>query len=341
MKIGIVGYAGSGRSTLFEWLTGVAPDPSHHHDTQMATAPIIDPRVAQLCQIYHPKKISHAHLEICDTPGLSRTHEGSAAKLSKIREAGCLVLVVAAFDGSDAVADLTRFEDDLLLADMDIVAGRIERLRDQIKKPRSDRDEIAKELAALEPLLATLESGRALHQEDLTPEQGRAIRSFQLFSEKPRFIVVNVADDEADPNRFLAHAPPGVELATISLSLQLGLTKMADDERDEFCREMGLQPLDRDALVRRIMAASGQMLFFTAGEKEVRTWLIRTGGTAVEAAGGIHTDLAHGFIRAEVMSCADLIRLGSEREIKAHNLMRKEHKEYVIQDGDILLIQHN
>ena len=341
MKIGIVGYSGSGKSTLYEWLTGIAPNPSHHHETQMATAQIIDPRVAELCKIYHPKKISHANLEIFDTPGLSRSHEGSAAKLSKIREAGCLVLVAASFDGSDAAADLTRFEEDLLLADMDIVAGRIERLRDQVNKPRSDREEMAKELAALEPLMAILESGRPLHQEDLTPEQGRATRSFQLFSEKPRLIVVNVADDDPDPGRFAAGAPPGVELVAVSLSLQLGLTKMPDDEREEFCREMGLQPMDRDALVRRIMAASNQMLFFTAGEKEVRTWLIRKDGTAVEAAGGIHTDLAHGFIRAEVMTCADLIRLGSEREIKAHNLMRKEHKEYVIQDGDILFIQHN
>ena len=127
----------------------------------------------------------------------------------------------------------------------------------------------------------------------------------------------------------------------VSLNLQLGLTKMADDERDEFCREMGLKPVDREDLIRRIMKASGQMLFFTAGDKEVRTWLIHQGGTAVEAAGGIHTDLAHGFIRAEVMTVSDLVRLGSEREVKAHNLMRKEHKEYVIQDGDVVFIQHN
>jgi hypothetical protein len=116
---------------------------------------------------------------------------------------------------------------------------------------------------------------------------------------------------------------------------------MADGERNEFCREMGLQPMDREALIRRIMKASGQMLFFTAGEKEVRTWLIHQGGTAVEAAGGIHTDLAHGFIRAEVMTVSDLLRLGSEREVKAHNLMRKEHKDYVIQDGDVVFIQHS
>jgi hypothetical protein len=127
----------------------------------------------------------------------------------------------------------------------------------------------------------------------------------------------------------------------VSLNLQLGLAKMPDDERDEFCREMNLRPVDREALIRQIMNVSGQMLFFTAGDKEVRSWLIHQGGTAVEAAGGIHTDLAHGFIRAEVMTVIDLHRLGSEREVKAHNLMRKEHKEYVVQDGDVLFIQHS
>ena len=116
---------------------------------------------------------------------------------------------------------------------------------------------------------------------------------------------------------------------------------MEPPERDEFCEEMGVTMYDRDDLIRKIMTTSGQMLFFTAGEKEVRTWMIRTGGTALEAADGIHTDLARGFIRAETMNCDDLIRVGSEREMKAQNLVRQEFKDYVIQDGDVLLIRHN
>ena len=116
---------------------------------------------------------------------------------------------------------------------------------------------------------------------------------------------------------------------------------MSPEEREEFCNEMQVKPVDKDHLIRRIMHASGQMIFFTAGEKEVRTWLIRIGGTAVEAAGGIHTDLARGFIRAETMTVADIVRLGSEREIKAANLLRQEPKDYVIQDGDIINIKHS
>jgi ribosome-binding ATPase YchF (GTP1/OBG family) len=341
MKIGIVGYQGCGKSTLFEWLTAVAPDPAHSHEAQSAMATVPDPRLMALRDIYKPKKVTQAAIEVVDTPGLSRSHEGSAGRLAKIREAGCLLVVVASHDGSDAAADLSNFEDDLLIADLDIVTGRVERLRDQVTKPRPNRDELQKELAHLEPIAAALESGQTLHDLDLSPEQSRTIRSFQLFSEKPRFIVFNVADDDTDTDRLAGLAPEGTDTAAVSLALQLELSKMEEAERDEFCREMGVAMCDRDALLRQIMSASGQMLFFTAGEKEVRSWLIHRGGTAVEAAGGIHTDLARGFIRAEVMKVDDLVRLGSEREIKAHNLLRKEHREYVLQDGDIVLIQHS
>jgi ribosome-binding ATPase YchF (GTP1/OBG family) len=341
MKIGIVGYQGCGKSTLFHWLTGIEPDLARAHETQAAMATVADPRLLQLRDIYNPKRLTQAAVEMVDTPGLSRSHEGSAAKLAMIREAGCLVVVVAAYGGGDPAADLSNFEDDLLIADLDIVSGRVERLRDQVKKPRPNRDELQKELAALDPILEALESGRTVRELELSPEQQRVIRSFQLFSDKPRFLIVNTDDDEAEPQRLAALAPEGTDAVAVSLSLQIELSQMEQVERDEFCQEMGVAPFDRDELVRRIMTASGQMLFFTAGEKEVRSWLIRRGGTAVEAADGIHTDLARGFIRAEVMKCDDLIRLGSEREVKANNLLTKEHKEYVLQDGDIVLIQHN
>jgi len=341
MKIGIVGYQGSGKSTLFHWLTGIAPDPSLSHTIQSAMATIPDPRVAQLCEVYKPKKITQAALEIVDTPGLARTHEGSAQKLALIREAGALIVVVAGFGGADSRADLRNFDDDLLIADLDILSGRVERLKDQLRKPRPNKEKDQEELDLLIPLLARLEAGEALHGVSMTEEQRRATRSFQLFSEKPRLAIVNTADDEADPARFAAMAPAGTELFALPLTLQMDLAAMPAAEREEFCREMGVQPVDRDHLIRRIMHASAQMIFFTAGEKEVRTWLLRQGGTAVEAAGGIHTDLARGFIRAETMTVADIVRLGSEREIKAAGLMRQEPKDYVIQDGDIINIKHN
>ena len=148
MKIGIVGYQAAGKGTLFTWLTGVAADPALAHAGQSAMAAVPEPRVEPLCAIYKPKKVTLASLELFDTPGLSRTHEGNAARLGLIREAGCLVLVVAAYSEADPLNELNSFEEDLLLADMEIVSGRIDRLRESVKKPRPTRDQELAELAA-------------------------------------------------------------------------------------------------------------------------------------------------------------------------------------------------
>jgi ribosome-binding ATPase YchF (GTP1/OBG family) len=142
-------------------------------------------------------------------------------------------------------------------------------------------------------------------------------------------------------DKFEAMVPEGTSVYAFSLALENELAGMEEAERAEFCQEMEVEAFDRDQLIRKIMDVSGQMLFFTAGDKEVRTWMIHRGGTAVEAAENIHTDLARGFIRAETMNIDDLIRAGSERELKAQGLVRQEPKDYVIQDGDILLIRHN
>jgi len=339
MKIGIVGYQSCGKSSLFEWLTGVQPDLAKPHEVQSAMAPIPDSRIEPLCEIYQPKKVTQASLELVDTPGLSRTHEGNAARLGMIRDTGCMVIVVAAFDRSNPESDLETFEEDLLLADLDIVSGRVERLRESVKKPRPTREQEQSELAALEPLVDVLEGGTALHKIEISEEQQRATRSFRLLTEKPRHIVINLADDEENPARFLEALGEHARGVAVPIGLQLELARLDEADRQEMIAEMELEIADRDSLVRDVMDASGQMLFFTAGEKEVRTWLIRKGGTALEAADSIHSDLARGFIRAEVMQCEDLFRLGSEREVKAAGLMRQEPKDYVIQDGDILNIK--
>jgi ribosome-binding ATPase YchF (GTP1/OBG family) len=340
MKIGIIGYQGSGKSTLFEWLTGVKSDPALAHTAQSAMATVPDVRVEPLCKVYSPKKITLASLELVDTPGLSRSHEGNAARLGLIREAGCLVLVVAAYSGGDPLADVQAFDEDFLLADMQIVSGRIDRIKETMRKPlpKAEREQQEIELAALEPLLAQLEAGKNLAAAEMTDEQLKATSSFRLLTQKPKLVIVNLADD-GSPEHFAGKAPPGVTLVAIPLGLEVELGRMSPEDRAEFEREMGVGHSDRDSLLRTIMDVSGQMLYFTAGDKEVRTWMLRQGGTALEAADNIHSDLARGFIRAEVIQCDDLIRLGSEREIKAHNLLRQEPKDYVIRDGDILHIR--
>lgn len=339
MKIGIVGYQGSGKGTLFSWLTGVASDPAQSHLGQTAMAAVPDDQVEPLCAIYHPKKITLASLELCDTPGLSRTHEGNAARLSLIREVGCLVLVVAAYSGSDPLDDLTSFEEDLLLADMEIVSGRIERLRESVKKPRPTRDQELAELAALEPLLVALESATALRDLQLSDDQKKATSSFRLLTQKPKLIVINLADDDDKPERFLERIGGKEPAVAFRVGLELELARMTEADRVEFETEMGLTGSRRDEMLRKLLEASGQMLYFTAGDKEVRTWMLHRGGTALEAAANIHTDLARGFIRAETMKADDLIRLGSERDVKAANLVRQEPKDYVVQEGDILHIR--
>lgn len=342
MKIGLVGYLGSGKSTLFEWLTGVAPDPSLAHTGHSAMAPLPDPRVAPLCDVYHPKKVTLAALELVDTPGLSRTHEGNAARLGLIREAGCLVLVVAGFGGSEPLADLASFREDLLLADMEIVSGRIERLTESIKKPRPTREQEQAELAVLQRILNRLEASTPLAASEMSEEELKTTRSFRLLTEKPTLVIVNAADDAETGSEGiqLGQAPGGgPQVLTVRVGLELELARMSEADRAEFERELGLAGSRPHAVLRQILHASGQMLYFTAGDKEVRTWLLCQGGTALEAAANVHTDLARGFIRAEVIRCDDLIRLGSEREVKAHHLLRQEPKDYVVRDGDILYIK--
>jgi ribosome-binding ATPase YchF (GTP1/OBG family) len=341
MKIGLVGYKGSGKSMFFEWLTGTAPDPAQAHKEQSAMAVVPEPRVEALAQIYHPKKITMASVELVDTPGLSRTHEGNAARLALIREAGCLVCVVAAFGGANPLSDYQSFEEDLMLADMEIVSNRLQRIAETVKKPipRTEKEQLVHEEQTLKLVLEALEAGKPLREADMNDEQRKVTRAFRLLTEKPRMVVVNVADDESNPQRFAEGLPAGLAVIPLPVDLELELSRMSPEERKEFETEMGLTGVDRDHIIRTIMDVSGQKLFLTAGEKEVRTWMLPREGTALDAAASIHTDLARGFIRAEVMTCADLVRLGSEREVKAQHLVRQEPKDYVVQDDDILLIR--
>ena len=338
MKIGIVGYQSSGKSTLFAWLSGTEADPGLAHTGQTAAVEVLDPRIARLADIYQPKKITHANLQLVDTPGLEKGSTSNAAHLSLIREAGCLVHVVDAFSGDDPLSQLNSFDEDLLLADLEIVSRRVEKLTESVKKPRPSREEEQAELEALGPVLARLEEGKPLAGMELSPLQQRATRSFQLLTEKPQFVIFNLGDDGDIASNLLGALGKATQGVAFSVGLSAELAEMDEADREEFAEEMGGVTAEREPLLLKLMQASGQQLFFTAGEKEVRSWMIRHGATAGEAAGGIHSDLERGFVRSETMSCDDLFRLGSEREIKANGLMRREVRDYVVQEGDILHI---
>ncbi|MDR1269190.1 MAG: DUF933 domain-containing protein [Planctomycetaceae bacterium] len=339
MKIGLVGYKGSGKSTLFQWLTGMSADPSLSHTLQSATAPIPEQRFDALIKIYKPKKITYASIEIVDTPGLARDQQGNPARLAQLREADALVWVVPTFDGSDPAKEIGAFREDTILADLEIILNRIEKVTEQNKRPvpKSEHEKFEFELATLEQLREGLESGQPVKEDQLTPEQQRVVRGFRLLSGKPRMMIINTPDDETDLKQYEKFSEQKVPVIAISVRLETELDKMPQEEKDAFLREMQLPSTDKKIVIKMMLDASGQMTFLTAGEKEIRTWLVQKGGTALDAAAAIHTDMAKGFIRAEVTKAEDLIHLGSERAVKAENLIRREPKDYLIQDGDIFL----
>lgn len=341
MLVGIVGYAGCGKSTLFELLTSAKADPAAARTGQRAMATLPDKRLAALQKIFSAKKITHAAIELFDTPGLPRDSQSAARQLAVLRNATGLVAVIGAFSGADVAKERAAFEEDLLLADLELVSGRIERLRESSRKPRPDRDQQLAEIALLEPIEQALGEGKPLRELELKPEQQRAIRSFALLTEKPRIVVVNTAEDasQAAQEAVAALREAGEHVEASSLRIELELAQLSEEEREAFLEEMHLERLSRERLLHAILDACGHLTFFTAGEKEVRAWLLERGSTAAEAAGGIHTDMQRGFIRAEVMRIDDLFELGSEREVKAAGKHRLEGKDYIVQEGDVLLIR--
>lgn len=337
MKIAIIGYQSSGKSTLFEWLTGVASDPAQAHISQGAMARVEDARFDQLCKMYQPKKVTLSALEIVDTPGLDRS--GSGAQLAQFRDAGCLVFVIAAFDSEDPLAVSTSLEDDLLLADLDILSGRMSRLAEAVRKPRPDRDQMREEMEIIQPLVETLEQGQPLRHATMTDQQVKLTRAFQLLTQKPRLVVVNVADDEEHSQRLAGSIPGDVASIAVPVRLEADLAKQDPDQRQQFLHDMGLEGCDRQKLIQSLVEVAGLLRMFTVGPNEVRCWLLRGGSTAVDAAGAIHSDLARGFIRAETIAAKDLVSCGSEREAKAKGLVRQEPKDYIVQDGDVVLFR--
>jgi GTP-binding protein YchF len=335
MRAGLVGFAGSGKSTLFELLTGVTPDPGKIHSGQVGIATLADPRLDFLAAMHQPKKVTPATVEMLDTPGLlPGTHGDNPQRLALIREGDALLVVLGGFAGGDPAADLAAFREEMLFADLSVVTNRIDRLEASVKKPRPDRESQIKELELVRRVHTALEAGQPISSLGLTEEEKKPMRSFGLLTDKPQVVLLNVAHGQNAPEALRAIVPDDV--LVIDAKLELELSQMEPDERAAFMEDFGLHEFGRNRIIRRAYEAVGIITFFTAGEPEVRGWNLERGGTAVEAAGKIHTDLARGFIRAEVTAFEDLKRLGSMKEVKAHNLLRLEGKDYVMKDGDVV-----
>ena len=342
MRIGIVGYQGSGKSTVFELLTGVSPDIGKAHTGQLGTAVVPDDRFVRLVELYRPKKETPAKIELFDTPGLSRDEPaGNAKRLGVIREADALVHVVGVFRGDNPTTEIAAFIADLVLADLQIVTNRIERLEKDVTKPLPNKADLQAELEGLRPLEERLANGFTLHELELSTVQEQAVKAFALLSGKPHLILLNTADASYDSPAIAKIREMGLPVVVGPLGLELEVAQLPEDERELFAEEMGLGEPSREKVLQAIFELTDLITFFTCDEKEVHAWLLKRGSSALEAADSIHSDLARGFIRAEVQSVDDLIRLGSEREVKAAGLHRTEGKDYIVQDGDEIVVRFN
>jgi ribosome-binding ATPase YchF (GTP1/OBG family) len=343
MKIGLVGFAGSGKSTVFRWLTGQAPDPARVQFGQEAVAKVPDERLDALAAAYSPKKTTPAVINFLDTPGLLATErKDNSRRLGIIREGTGLLVVLDGFTGADAAAQLRGFREELLFADLDIITNRLERLAAQSKKsarPAKEKEADAAEQAVLEKVRVALEAGQPASTLGLKPEEELAIRSFQLLTLKPELVLVNGTEagiGKALPADLLTLAP-GARFAPCKLELEL--EDLADEDRSAFMADLGLTHSVRGEITRAAFYAMGRLVFLTAGKDECRAWALTRGSDAVAAAAAIHTGLADKMARARVVAFEDFKKVGfSEKDARTQGLERTEGKTYIVQDGDVIEI---
>lgn len=339
MKFGIAGFAGSGKSTVFRWLTGVAPDPAKAQHGQIGTAIVPDERLEWLSAQFKPKKTTPARMELLDTPGLLTTERrDNPRRLAIMRDAAGLLVVLTGYMGGSLADELRLFREEILFADLEITSGRITRLEEQLRKPRpgKQRELDQQELELIKRVAGALEQGQPASALHLAPDEEKMVRSFQLLTLKPEFVLVNCAEDRIKqplPDDLLKLAAHAMQAPA---KLELELEELSAEDRQAFMQDLGMTDCARDAVLRNIFYAMGNNVFFTVGEDECRAWPVAKGASAVEAAGEIHTDLSRGFVRGEVVGWEDFRRVGSLKEAKHQGVYRLEGKTYIIKDGDIM-----
>jgi len=344
MKVGLVGYSGTGKSTVFQWLTGEAPDPAKVQQGQMAMADLPDERLDKMSAHFKPKKgTKHAAIAFLDTPGLTADErKDNPRRLGILREANGLLVVLDGFSGADLADQLTRVRDELLFADLDIVSNRADQLTAQLKrnKPAKEREADQAEFEIVKKVQAALDAGQSPRTMTLRPEEEKLIRSFQLLTLKPEMVFVNRGDAAGSLPADLLKLAPNAIGAPVQLERELA--ELDEESRAAFAADLGISGSSRGQTIKDIFYGMGRIVFFTVDDDECRAWPIDRGIPAVEAAGAIHTDLSKGFVRANVMSYADFLAAGYEEKVcKANGTLRQEAKEYIVQDGDIMHILAN
>jgi ribosome-binding ATPase YchF (GTP1/OBG family) len=341
MKVGIAGFTGSGKSTVFHWLTGVKPDPAASQRGQVGVAKIPDERLDWLSAQFNPKKTTHGTIEFLDTPGLMPTERrDNPRRLAIMREADGLLIVLTGYGDTKLADELRRFREEMVFADLEIVTNRVDKLQDQLKKakPAKEKEADQFELELLKRIVGVLEQNQSPASLGLNPEEEKAIRSFQLLTLKTELVFVNIGDDRIGkplPVDLLQLASTAIQAPA---KLELELEELSEEDRQAFMKDLGVSASARGDTLRSIYYGMKQIVFFTIGEDECRAWPLEAGSDAVAGAGKIHTDLAKRFVRAEVVSYEDYRRVGSMKEAKHQGVYRLEGKTYVVKDGDIMHI---
>ncbi len=356
MKIGLVGLPKSGKTSLFNLLTGSSVATSSfgtaRGEMHAGVARVPDARVDRLTALFKPKKTTFATFEVVDLAGIAKgERQGLEAK--EFRNADALLHVVRAFPdatgaAADPAGDIDDLETELILADLEVVERRLERLEAQLKKKRTDAD--AHEQAVLLKLKPGLESGRPIRAMGLPDDETRAIRGFTFLSQKPILHCLNLAEKEIARGLRLAEGfglqavseRPATRLGWVSAVIEAEVAQLDGPEQAAFLAELGLT----EPAIRRVLedcyALLGLISFFTVGEDEVRAWSIPRGTRAQDAAGAIHSDIARGFIRAEVVGYDELLAVeGSMAAARERGRLRLEGKDYEVQNGEICHFRFN
>jgi ribosome-binding ATPase len=339
VKVGLTGFPGSGKTTVFAALTGMRVAPGDRK-AQIGTIKVPDARVDSLAKIHAPKKITFAEVTFVDfPPPLNPTKKAVVDQemITALRDADALVQVVRGFPDLTGTAatpgdDVQAFSTELALADLGQVEKKVERMR---KEKGSDR-----ELALFERLQKVLEEGKPLRTLGLTAEEQSALSGFAFLSLRPLLIVVNVPEADvakAVPSDVATVAQEiGAEAFVLSAAVEAEVAELEPGDRAAFLADLGLTESARDRFIRASYGLLDLISFLTAGDDECRAWPIRRGTVARKAAGRVHSDIERGFIRAEVMAFDDFMRLGSEAKCREAGKLRLEGKDYVVQDGDIV-----
>ena len=346
MKLGIIGLPQAGKTTVFEALTGARGESPRQKagrsDHRIGTVRVADSRVDHLSRIYKPKKTTYAQVEYLLPSNVGGVPAGKSenALWNQVRPCDALIHVVRNFGGGlgepSPEADVRALEEEMLISDLAVVEKKVERMDLDAKRGKKDEEGL-REL--MEACRALLEENRPLRSEpDLSssPE----LRGFTFLSAKPQLLIVNNADEDEEAPYWTS--PPGhAEVIVIRGSLEKEIALLPPEEAEEFMNAYHIETSALDRVIRTSYEILDLISFFTVGEDEVKAWTIPEGTTALDAAGEIHSDIQQGFIRAEVISFEELVRLGSLQEAKKAGQVRLEGKEHVIRDGDIVHFRFN